>query len=179
MFCECVCRETQEDLSPMLVTKINHIFYASASVHMLFLLPILSSVALFSPFSSLSGKLFFFQNTVQASSILNLCLKTEWIIFPSLLLVHSVHRIIIIRDSLSSSTLQPLWGQRPNLFLQHHLLQCPVQQIFILTDQLNRPGEGRSGMSPLRVVHQDILAGVWGWGVRRGLQDWHIHIVKY
>lgn len=48
IFRECVCIESQKDLSPMLMTKINHKFYASVLVHMLFLLPSLSSL-LFSP----------------------------------------------------------------------------------------------------------------------------------
>lgn len=86
MFCECVCRETWEDPSPGLKTKINHVFYTSAPLHMLFLLPISSSDALF-PSLVYRAKTFSFR--IQASSFLSLCLRTEWIISSSLLLLCS------------------------------------------------------------------------------------------
>lgn len=165
MFCERVCKDTWEDPSLILMTKINHVLYASEPLHMLFLLPILSSVALhLPPLSSVYWINFFFQNAFQASFFLNICLRTEWLVSLSLLLLHSVP--IIILDSVSTSTLQAHWGQTPNLFLQHHLLLCPAQKISISADQLSRPGEGRKGMSPLGVEHQDL----W-WG--QGLKTWH------
>lgn len=62
MLCECVCRETWEDPSPGLKTKINHVFYTLHLCTCCSFCPF-HLLMLFFPVSSLSGKDFFFQNT--------------------------------------------------------------------------------------------------------------------